>query len=41
MTFSALVLSRKVAGFGKTGFEPSRMVFRCSERFDVKLMMKI
>jgi hypothetical protein len=32
MTFSDLVPSREFAGEGKTGFEPSRTKFRCSER---------
>ena len=30
MTFSDLVPSREFAGEGKTGFEPSRTKFRCS-----------
>jgi len=34
MTFSDLVPRREFAGEDKTGFEPSRTKFRCSERFD-------
>jgi hypothetical protein len=33
MTFLDMVPSREFAGFEKTSFEPSRMKFRCSERF--------
>ena len=36
MTFSDLVPSREFAGEGKTGFEPSRTKFRCSERYGRK-----
>jgi hypothetical protein len=34
MTFSDLVPSRGIADFCKTGFEPSRMKFRCSDPFE-------
>ena len=41
MTFSDLVPSREIVDRGKTGFEPSRTKFRCSDGYGLQPVMSI